>query len=585
MMNRLKDKNIIIYGHGRYSKDFLYIFDELKISLYIDDEASEEAESYKVLGDMDKATYFVIICKYDEKNAIQNLIELGLQRNLNFASATTFFPSLDFPIYEISKQRNLYVWGTGNCAHIFGHKYLNFHPEIEIKGFIDSNEEKSGKTFFWRSVYPAKIALEDKNAFFVISTDDYYEEICDILKKKGLIEGKDYIHYSNLLENGNVSRFLRSTIYDAPKLDYVCRRPFEYAEINSAGRISPCPAIRGGVVHNQNTLFYNNFYDAWHSNLLKVLRLSAINGTYTFCDPVKCNYKRESPYRRLCLEELHAYFDHSSEYIEETAKKEYVSREHIFNEKNYEIKELDYPKTLQCSFDKTCNLHCPSCRERVVANGEKKQEQLEKFSQRLKKEVFPNVKVVDLAGGGELFASKIYKGLAFDQSVAENKECIEIHSNGTLLTKENFEKISDLYQCIKMVISMDGCEAKTMKKLRAGMNVKKWDENMRNLAVMREKGKISYLSFNFVVQKANYKEMPGFVKMCLGYNADEIKFSPLLNWGTQRPEEFKENSMIDDAGNAKPELLDVLKDDIFKRPEVKLFKWLSWGINNETYNN
>ena len=72
-MQEKGDKEVVIYGSGRYPKDFLYVFDRIRVSYYVDDEEHDEVKSYQVLDEEDKGAIFIIICKYDEKNARINL--------------------------------------------------------------------------------------------------------------------------------------------------------------------------------------------------------------------------------------------------------------------------------------------------------------------------------------------------------------------------------------------------------------------------------------------------------------------------------------------------------------------------------
>ena len=123
---------------------------------------------------------------------------------------------------------------------------------------------------------------------------------------------------------------------------------------------------------------------------------------------------------------------------------------------------------------------------------------------------------------------------------------------------------------------MDGCTSETAQKLRAGADFERWKDNMRYLAKQREAGKIDFFAFNFVVQRDNYLEMPGYVKMCLGFHADEIKFSKIFNWGNYTAEEFDRVSMFDANDRMREELAEVVKDEIFGRKEVRLFKWIDW---------
>lgn len=50
----------------------------------------------------------------------------------------------------------------------------------------------------------------------------------------------------------------------------------------------------------------------------------------------------------------------------------------------------------------------------------------------------------------------------------------------------------------------------------------------------------------------------------------------LSNWGNWTKDEFNEFSLIKENGEIKEELADVIKDEIFQRPEVFLFRWIDW---------
>ncbi|MQN01721.1 MAG: hypothetical protein FRC54_07350 [bacterium LCO1.1] len=77
---------------------------------------------------------------------------------------------------------------------------------------------------------------------------------------------------------------------------------------------------------------------------------------------------------------------------------------------------------------------------------------------------------------------------------------------------------------------------------------------MEYAAKLRHSGELSYLRFNFVVQRMNYKEMPLSQKgQALGI--DEVFFTKILNWGTYSHEEFRNISMMEEDGiTPKPEL-------------------------------
>ena len=151
-----------------------------------------------------------------------------------------------------------------------------------------------------------------------------------------------------------------------------------------------------------------------------------------------------------------------------------------------------------------------------------------------------------------------------------------ILSNGVLFTKENWNKIEAKYRKISVFISIDGGCKKTDEYLRCGTDYNKLQSNMEFLAQKKREGKILKLCFNFVVQKDNYLEMPKFVDQCLKWEADEIKFSPLMRRNGWSEKEFLELSMFDKKGNMKEELKEVISNPIFSHKAVKLFTWVEW---------
>lgn len=566
-------RKIVIYGTGRYPKDFLYVFDSIQVSYYVDDTAHGNAKSFQVLQEEEKNTVFVIICKYDEKNAVQNLNRTGLKKGIDYVHAASLFHKLDFPIRDIAGKRDVYVYGTGDVSHHFFHDFVEKNPDVDIVGCVDSDLHKRGKTFFRRKIYTPDEVIDNTNSFFIIASTLYYQEIKENLQRHGKEEGVDFI--SSLAVNQWASWMMRETIYDIPRLDHVCPKPFQDAALMQEGRLSVCAGVRD--VENRNIpLFYAGFDQVWHSNIMKILRLSMINGTYSFCDEQKCDLKRDCGKRTIDTDELHYSMHRSKHQMECIAKKDCLQRDFVFHESNYSIREKAYPEVLMCSFDRTCNLHCPSCRPEIYAADKKQEEILRDFEKRIENELLPYVNRIKVAGDGEAFASKVYRSILFNRELSKKIRRIGILSNGTLLTPSNFNKLAENYQTLDVFISMDGCTKETAEKLRAGANFEHWKRNMEYLGNKRKEGKIHFLAFNFVVQRENYLEMPEYIRMCLGFHADGIKFSPLKRIWEKSDEEFEQKSMFDIGGNMKTELKKVVQDEIFKRPEVHLFTWINW---------
>jgi hypothetical protein len=63
---------------------------------------------------------------------------------------------------------------------------------------------------------------------------------------------------------------------------------------------------------------------------------------------------------------------------------------------------------------------------------------------------------------------------------------------------------------------------------------------MSFLGGLKRQKKIKYLMARFVVQKANYREMPAFAKMFHDLGCTTIFFSRMTDWSTWSSEEFKQ---------------------------------------------
>ncbi len=572
-MERLENKKIVIYGDERYTRDFLYVFDKIKPDYVVDDKKSKYSEEWHALEKENQEQVFVIVCKFNERNAIKNLNSIGYKRNVNYASATTFFKELDFPVKGISEKRRIYVWGTGVNSYEFFQQYVEKNPDVEIVGCVDSDEKKQGNTFFGRSIYlPEEIIKSDKDAFFVIATKKNYWECKNTLLKFGKEEKKDFVFYLEI--NQYASSMMYKTVYDIPKVDYICNKVFSVLLSKPEGKTIIC----GGMNELPNTpLYYSEIGEVWHSNIMKVMRLSIINGTYSFCNPEGCSYIECCGKQEIDVNELCNSFRYSQEKIKCVSHKKANMKTKIFHIENYILHEDNFPTVFECGWDETCNLYCTSCRRCIHSAGIEKKRELSAFSNRIKHElILPYVKRLNVAGLGEAFASDIYKKIIFDKEIAEKVKNLGVLSNGELFTKKNCDKLISTWDTVSVFISMDGATKQTAEKLRRGIHFERWMENMKYIGEMRNEGKIKDFAFNFVVQRENYREMPDFVKICIGFHADHIKFGKIFNWGTYTDEEFEQITMFQKNGEMKKELAEVLNADIFKRPEVHLFEWINW---------
>ena len=557
----LYDTGIYLYGNKRYISDFTFIFDKMNILGIIE---NLEDEIYNIKLKLLEEKAILIVCQFYVNDTFFFLNRMGFKKGKHFFLADDLLCKIDFPINKISMEKAVFIWGTGEDSHSFFHNFVEKNPQISICGVVDRDVNKHKKTFFGKIVYSPEEVVNEEDVFFVIATSKYYQEIKAFLIERGYVENIDFVDYRKL--GNKVSLMLYQTIHDTSKTSFVCKKAFEDAYIGRNGVVWICAGTN--VDSQDENILNSNFKNVWLSKSLKVFRLSVLNGTYTFCNRKKCSYLSEYP--EIDINELHYSFSKEIYDLEKEAKK----RIDDLNEDRLYIKYQGYPQNIMLAYDATCNLHCRSCRDSVYILPETEKKTVSNITDKVI-DLLPYIKKLKMAGDGEVFASKEYQKVLFSDK-AYNIDEVGILSNGVLFTKENWNKIEAKYRKISVFISIDGGCKKTDEYLRCGTDYNKLQSNMDFLAQKKREGKILKLCFNFVVQKDNYLEMPKFVDQCLKWEADEIKFSPLMRRNGWSEKEFLELSMFDKKGNMKEELKEVISNPIFSHKAVKLFTWVEW---------
>jgi len=211
---------------------------------------------------------------------------------------------------------------------------------------------------------------------------------------------------------------------------------------------------------------------------------------------------------------------------------------------------------LNLTIDTSCNLSCPSCRERLIFINDdailmEKMSWIEKISIW----VDQSDKIINVRyGGGDPFASLLYKK-TFNLFAKNSNVKFDLMTNG-LLIKNNIQYISNIFDRSKFKISIDAANKETYEKIRRGG---KWEQLLENL---------DYLKFNnkkseaiFVIQIDNFKEIPAFIDFCKEYKMIP-SFSLLQDWGTWN--NFKEHCVHIPESPYYTEFLKIIKENNIK---------------------
>lgn len=522
----------IIYGANRVAKDFLYMFEKLKITCFIDDVYEGQTFlGYPVVRLEDLAGKMngeqIILCDFDKAEKETKLSELGMTYGKDYLYEEDFFDQLDS--FVIPPERKIAIWGTGRVAGQFCDGYSEYVPEI----FIDSYPKEG--TFRDKKVVMPK-DIEDWHSWFVIVCVARDGEIREQLAEIGLEENTDYVSYQKL--SGIPSRLLKKTIFDRAYYDLECNTMLNHLEIFHGGNTRCCCTTFVG--QNLDNMMDHDVDEVWRSNLHKVLCLSTENRTYSFCEKTMCPL-----FVGKEKEETHCA------------------------EGNYK-KMADYPETIALGYDATCNLSCTTCRQAPYIAQGREREKMSEISRKIKEIYLKRCRFLILAGDGEVFLSPAYKEIYLD------KDCdpayIRLLSNGMLFNKKNWEQFADGKSGkIMLTVSVDAATKGTYEKIRKHGNFDILAENMKYAAELRQKGELSYFRMNFVVQRENYREMPLFVEWGEALGVDEVFFTKILNWGTYSDEEFRLISMMEADGiTPKRELREVMELPVMQSPIVDM---------------
>ena len=529
----------IIYGINRVSKDFIYMCPELDIYAFSDKNYTIEEYcgvpvlEFKELCKIKTFSFRIIICGFDKEDKEKELKKMGLKYKEDYYFADDFFYKLDSTTDTINpNNKKVIIWGTGRIATYFSDCFTYYKPEFYVDTY------KSINRFFDIDVLDPNSIVDLKEFFIIIAVNDD-ADIVHYLVNKGLMENVDFVNAMIIMERA--SEMLRATIYDRRWYQLRCLTPLNHIELLTNGDVYCCCSTfmrRLGNVNNRDVK------SLWNSTLHKIICLSVVNQTYTFCKKNMCPL----------------FFGRNNS----------VLNTDDFYKDIYKKMEKK-PVVGVIGFDYTCNLKCETCRNEIRIARDNEKAKMYEFAQITINDIIPDIKFFVMAGDGEVFASDAYKKI-YRSSKLNHTPAIRILSNGTLFNKKTWIDFKgEKKGKILLTVSIDAASKEIYESIRRNGNFEKLKNNMNYASKLRKTGELAYLRMNFVVQKKNYKEIKEFIKWGMNLGVDEVFFTKILNWGTFSDDEFKEVSMFEHDGiTPKKELKEILDDPMLKNEIVDL---------------
>lgn len=334
-----------------------------------------------------------------------------------------------------------------------------------------------------------------------------------------------------------------------------CGNPFSQFDVYEDGNAYVCCSgwlpVAIGNLHRQSPS------EIWNSPTAVQIRQSIFDGSFRYCDHKVCPYIQNDSLPTL-----------------ETARQDARFTRAI----DTRATTLDtLPTFINLCNDASCNLWCPSCRTHRInftsgAEYDKRKALQDKLISALLKDAGDRRFRLSVTGSGDPFASKIFREFLFDLDGTEFPGLeISLQTNGVLLTPRTWQRMHRIRNNITdVIVSFDATTPETYAVTRRGGHWPTLIENVRALGALRKTGELRFLKLDFVVQQANYREMPQFVELGESLGADRVGFSLLMNWGTWSTAEFNVRSIWRRDHPEFDHFLEVLRDPRLARSAVDL---------------
>lgn len=324
-----------------------------------------------------------------------------------------------------------------------------------------------------------------------------------------------------------------------------CPNPFSQFDVYENGDAFVC--CSAWLSEPIGNLGRQSVASIWNSRKARKIRASIYDGSFRYCDHRLCPAIQKGSLPTL--EEG----EHDPRFGEAVRRR---------------ATRLDaLPTFVNFCNDASCNLSCPSCRTHkiLLTEGpelERRQQLHDKLVAALFEQNSDRRFRISITGSGDPFASKIFREFLFelDGQRFPNLE-ISLQTNGVLLTPRTWQRLHRIQDNIDIVVvSFDAASERTYRITRRGGHWPTLLQNVRALGRRRESGELRFLRMDFVVQQANYREMPAFVDLARELGADRASFSMVVNWGTWSDAEFAVRSIWNKNHPEFAEFLRVLRD-------------------------
>jgi len=299
-----------------------------------------------------------------------------------------------------------------------------------------------------------------------------------------------------------------------------CTEPFIRYELGPTGTIYRC--CSGWLPYECGNLLTDSIEEILNNKNFLMIADSMRSGGLKLCSTA-CNIKAAS-----------LNYDRETLLIKEPFQ---LCDKSLVDEKSKSLR-----KKFFLNYDFSCNLACPSCRDKsimVKLGQEETLYQVVKTHAKAKELIQYFLDIGDdveisITGTGDPFASPtFYNYLCELADTTYNNLSISLVTNANLMTPERLDRIKPLWNSIKHIsISIDASTEKTYNIVRKQGNFSKLKENLDYMESLYNSGITTMQWWTYyTVQTANYKEIADFADWVWQYkNINKIGYTIAQRW-------------------------------------------------------
>lgn len=319
-----------------------------------------------------------------------------------------------------------------------------------------------------------------------------------------------------------------------------CSKPFNQAYVFPNGDVRAC----GWTYQCIGNLLEQSMEEIWNSSDAEKIRDAVRDGSYALCNKVVCPYLNNDTLPDL----------------DDAAFKEATVATHL-------------PIEFDAAYDYICNHSCPSCRHEIFCPTEEYRKNMDIITDKLIP-IMDESKYISTDGNGDVFASPYIMRMLRELNPKDRDFKLSLQTNGVLCDEKKWGELSHLFDYnLGITVTPNSFVRGTYKYLSGGHdNLDKMIDNLYYMKKLRQENKLKRFDISIVVQDANYRELPEFVKRCIeDFQCDRVTIKPIFYWFALTPEEYWFKDILNPKHPYFNEYMEILKDPILKHPKV--FFW------------